>query len=166
MAIGWQLAGPARHRVPPAAPLIVAGVLAVLAIVGVLAVTDHRPPGPVRVDAGRSDAARPAGARADMPTAAASGTATAAATGASAEVTAGTGGRAEASSEHSVSVVDGVDGRPTGIVVTNSGAATADVGGNVVVGSDEPAGPGGSSAGISTGDATAVGNESSTRVAP
>jgi len=47
-----------------------------------------------------------------------------------------------------------------GVVVTNSGSATASVGGNVVSGS---AGPGDPPAAIVTGDATAVGNSSSVR---
>ena len=61
-------------------------------------------------------------------------------------------------------VVDGGDGRPAGVSVESSGSATADVGGNVVIGSDPP--DGSSSASVSTGDATAVGNRSTTREAP
>jgi hypothetical protein len=49
------------------------------------------------------------------------------------------------------------DGEGPGLVITNSGSATADVGGNVVSG-----GAGGPS-NVVTGDATAVGNTSSVR---
>ncbi len=49
-----------------------------------------------------------------------------------------------------------------GLVITNSGSATANVGGNVVVGGPAGGGPGGGGM-VVTGDATAVGNSSSVR---
>jgi hypothetical protein len=152
MAIGWDIPTSSRYRPAPAAAVLVAAAIAVLAVLAILAVTDHRPLTPVQADAGRHLVG---GAQAGAQTAT---TATVAEASARA-----TPGRADASSEHSVTVSDGSGGLPAGVVVTNSGSATADVGGNVVVGSDRPDG---SSASVSTGDATAVGNQSSVWVGP
>jgi hypothetical protein len=154
MAIGWEVPRSRRFRTAPAAAVLVAVAVAVLAVLAILAVTDYRPLIPVRGDAGGYRAGRaPTGSQ----------TAVSAATAAEASAEATTG-RAEASSEHSVTVSGGGgDGGPAGVVVANSGSATADTGGDVVVGSDQPDG---SSASISTGDATAVGNRSATGVGP
>ncbi len=155
MSTVWEIPRSRRLQVAPAAAVLVAVAIAVLAVLTILAVTDHRPLTPVRGDAG----GHRVGTALTGAKAASTATSTAAAE-ASAEASTG---RAEASSEHSVTVSGESGDHPAGVDVANSGFATADTGGNVVVGSNEPDG---SSSSITTGDATAVGNQSSAWVGP
>ena len=155
MSIGWAIPRSRRLQMAPAAAVLVAVAIAVLAVLGILAMTDHRPLTPVRGDTG--------GYRVGTASTGAQAGSTATATAAAEASADASTGRAEASSEHSVTVSGRSGDHPAGVVVAKSGSATADTGGNVVVGSDEPDG---SSASISTGDATAVGNQSSAWVGP